>query len=102
MPPLPTPIQAFAMATLNGNVYVFGGSQSTKLCTNSTSAVYMYLGTLGQTWIQRSAIPIALESHTAVAIDNYSALICGGRTSGVCTARSACYIYTAVNDSWQS
>jgi len=93
---------AFAMTTLNGKVYVFGGEDNNQVDTcNSTNTVYMFDG---QTWTQKAPMKRPIRHHGGVAIDDDRALVCGGQVPqhGLCQRQgfSECYIYTASTDKW--
>jgi len=100
---MPKAISAFAMTTLNGYVYVFGGEDNNQVdkC-NSTDSVYMFDG---QTWTQKTPMNRPIRHHGSVAIDKDRALVCGGQVTqhGFCQRAGfrECYIYTASTDKWE-
>jgi hypothetical protein len=61
-PSLPSGLANFAMITLNGRPFVFGGHNGTATVNN----VYTLLNK-GGVWSVRAAMPVALMAHSAVA-----------------------------------
>jgi hypothetical protein len=100
---LPVSTYSLSMTTLNHRAYAFGGYNSGEFC-KSRASVYMFNGA---SWvaINFNHMPFALREHTSVAIDNETALICGGigyrLTGDGCTALSNCFIYNATSDQWR-
>jgi hypothetical protein len=92
---LPVALRSHTMLTLNVNnaankqAFVFGGYNG----KSAVNTVYTF-DTAAASWIERVQMPVALQSHTAVALAGATALVCGGRTddSGT-TGQSACYMF---------
>jgi len=90
-----TELYNFAMVTLDGRPYVFGGVNSTQ----TFNTVYTFDANM---WTARTPMRVALHAHSAVALGTDTALVCGGTTSGGSSVQSACYSYAALKDVWTS
>jgi hypothetical protein len=89
--PLPKAIAAFAMITLHDSQpYVFGGLNSSFTAFNT---VYTFDTT--DAWTPRTPMQQPLQSHTAVALDTNTAMVCGGLTTkNISSTQSQCSKYT--------
>ena len=83
---LPIAVQGPAMVTLIGKAYAIGGH------TGETS-VSMYDGV--SVWVAKAAMSPGRYGHTALALDDDRALVCGGAGP-----LNTCVIYTASTDTW--
>jgi len=92
LPSLPQRTINHKMAELDGNLYLFGGSDNVVDLAN----VFMLNGTA---WVPRTPIPKALNVLGLVGLTN-RALICGGTTGH--TTWSTCFVYTAKTNLWAS
>ncbi len=86
---LPSAGQLLAMVTLLGKAYVIGGQQA-------PTSVHMYDGV--SVWIAKTAMSPGRFGHTALALDDDRALVCGGSAPSVAT--NTCQFYIASTDIW--
>ncbi|CAM6004277.1 unnamed protein product [Sphagnum balticum] len=93
--PLPVAMDEFPMITLNTRPYVFGGDAGNYVSVNT---VYTF-DTFNE-WDTRTPMQQAVRSHTAVALDTNTALVCGGSHGNAGPALSACFSYAATEDVW--
>ena len=77
------------MATLLGKAYAIGG-------LGSNTFVRMYDGV--SVWVAKAAMSPGRCAHTALALDNDRALVCGGYAPSAVV--NTCVIYTASTDTW--
>jgi hypothetical protein len=88
---LPICIAWFPMITLaNGRPYVFGGRNIDNTVFNTTYTLIM-----SSEWRKMAPMARGLYAHTAVALNDDTAMICGGAiTSNQQSAQSLCSTYT--------
>jgi hypothetical protein len=94
---LPVAMYSFTMITLQTRPFVFGGRQANNIIANT---VYTFDSA---SWISRASMLQPLWLHTAVALNDSCALVCGGEKSDSAgSAQSACYTYSSTMDAWAS
>jgi hypothetical protein len=86
---LPIARHDLAMVTLRGKAYAIGGYET-------QTSVRMYNGV--SVWIEKAAMSPGRDGHVALALDDDSALVCGGYAPT--TVVNTCVIYTASTDTW--
>jgi hypothetical protein len=95
--------QYFAMATLGGQPYAFGGDvgSSGDQCGNTANVMRCCDGD-GYWQSDPKPLPNTLQQHAAVALDADRALVCGGiaTKNGTCIPLADCNIYTRSTNSW--
>jgi hypothetical protein len=86
------------MTTLNGMAFTFGGWYGWDgwHCANNT---YMFEFNINQKWVSRSSMPISIASCAVVAINDSTALLCGGVKYDYAIS-NRCFFYSSVKDSW--
>jgi N-acetylneuraminic acid mutarotase len=89
---LPVAMSQFSMITLQTRPYVFGGT------TISSILNTVYTFDTSKAWTTRTPMKQAVASHTAVAVDTNTALVCGGTNGSA--AQSACFNYAATENIW--
>lgn len=77
--PLPTPLYGYALATLEGRMYLFGGYESEEM--RFSRAVYIYDPEL-DAWLRGSDLPQNLSMGSAAALGAGKILLAGGNTEG--------------------
>ncbi|CAM6004282.1 unnamed protein product [Sphagnum balticum] len=92
IPPLPVALTSFPMITLHTRPYVFGGH------AGSVEVNTVYTLDTSNAWATRAPMEEAVNSHTAVALDTNTALVCGGYNGSA--IQSACSSYAATEDVW--
>jgi hypothetical protein len=95
---MPVAITNFPMITLNGCPFVFGGWSGVGV--DPLNTVYAFDMDKGA-WSGRAHMEMTLAFHSAVAMNNTTALVCGGLPSGDANlVQSACYTYSLIEDLW--
>jgi hypothetical protein len=92
VPPMPVAMNEFPMITLRTRPYVFGGSAS------GIAVDTVYTFDTSNEWATRTPMERSVYSHTAVALDTNTALVCGGHDGSA--VLSACSSYAATEDVW--
>jgi len=94
---LPVAMYSFSMITLQARAVVFGGRQAGNIIADT---VYTFNSS---GWTSRASMFQPLWLHTAVALNDSCALVCGGQVStSAGSAQSACYTYSSTMDAWAS
>ncbi|CAM6002047.1 unnamed protein product [Sphagnum balticum] len=97
--PLPVATAGHVMLTLSqcpdsGRPFVFGGSNGDREVVDT---VYTCINNTD--WRERAPMPQALATHAGAQLDQYIAMVCGGRNEHD-KVESACYLYNATEDVW--
>ena len=87
---LPIAVYFLAMVTLLGKAYVIGGNEA-------PTSVRMYDGV--SNWTSKAPMSPGRYAHTALALDDDRALVCGGIAPSW-PAVNTCVIYTASTNTW--
>jgi hypothetical protein len=98
MASLPIAVTAFAMTTLNNMPYTFGGVGG-YWQSGGEQNVYMFSFDINK-WLNRARIPVPTANQAAVALDDDTALMCGGDNALTGSAYRVCFIYAASTNAW--
>jgi hypothetical protein len=90
---LPIAVHLLAMVTLLGKAYVFGGHNG-----EAQTSVSMY-DSVSNVWVAKAAMSPGRYGHSALALDDDRALVCGGYAPSP-TIVNTCAIYTASTNIW--
>lgn len=98
---IPTAVYGYASATINGKIYIMGGSTSTQQTGSSTNANQVY-DPKTDSWSSAANLPAITSYGAAAATQGYLAptrvYLVGGYSSGV--LRSETLVYNPYNNSW--
>jgi hypothetical protein len=101
--PLPIAVSQFAMTTLNNLPYTFGGkggdSKTTVEQVPKYDNVYMFSFDINE-WLDRARIPVYMVQHAVVAVDDDTALMCGGYNQLTLSPYRMCFMYKASTNGW--